>query len=142
MIFHHVGLACRDLDQTTAVQALAGYRPEGGIFEDPLQKARLRFLVGGGSRLELLTPMSEDSPVAKVLARGARLYHQAYEVADLEAGIAALRARGFKLTCPPTPAVAFAMRRIAFLMAPTLDLFELIEAPAAARPASPLVSAP
>lgn len=133
MIFHHIGLACSDLDRATAVQALAGYRPEGASFEDALQKVRLRFLVGGGPRLELLVPLSEDSPVVRVLAHGTRLYHQAYEVTHLEAGIVALRAQGFKLTCPPTPAVAFEMRRIAFLLAPTLDLFELIEATAPPR---------
>lgn len=127
MIFHHIGLACRDLEAGTAVQALFGYWPDGEIIEDLLQKVRLRFLVGGGPRLELLTPLSVDLPVAGVLARGTRLYHQGYMVPDLEAGITALRNRGFKLTCPPTPAVAFQMRRIAFLLAPTLDLFELVE---------------
>jgi methylmalonyl-CoA/ethylmalonyl-CoA epimerase len=128
MIFHHIGLACRDLEQAEAIQTLLGYRAEGPTFEDPLQQVRLRFMVGGGPRLELLSPLSAQSPVAKILARGARLYHQAYVVADLEVGIATLRAHGFKLTVAPVAAVAFALRRIAFLLAPTLDLIELIEA--------------
>lgn len=126
--FHHLGVACRDLDQEFESWTRLGYRPDGDVFEDPLQKVRGRFIVGAGPRLELLTPLSPDSPVTGVLARGGKIYHQGFEVGDFEVALGGLQASGVRLIQSPVPAVAFGGRRIAFLMTTTLNLIELIEA--------------
>lgn len=125
--FHHIGLACRDLERDSDALEPFGYVPERSDFEDPIQKVRGRFLIGGGPRLELLTPLTADSPVQRMLARGVKYYHQAYEVPDLDAALAQLARRRFKVTVPPVAAVAFDMRPIAFVVSPTLGLVELIQ---------------
>ena len=61
------------------------------------------------------------------LKSGVKMYHMAYEVAALDIAISNLGEGGAKLLVPPVPAVAFAGRRISFLMLPNMLLVELIE---------------
>ena len=57
------------------------------------------FLQLGNARIELVKPTSGDSGVAKYLAkRGPGLHHLCLEVADLDATLGQLRARGIELT--------------------------------------------
>jgi methylmalonyl-CoA epimerase len=54
-------------------------------------------LVGGG-RIELLSPLEEDSPVGRFLAsRGPGMHHVAFEVADVHAALESLRREGAEL---------------------------------------------
>ena len=55
-----------------------------------------------------------------------KLYHLAYEAANLDAAIAAQRASGAKLVVKPVEAVAFQGRKVAFLMLRNRLLIELI----------------
>jgi methylmalonyl-CoA/ethylmalonyl-CoA epimerase len=126
--FHHLGLACRDLGRELDGWRALGYRPEGEAFTDPIQKIHGQFIVGPGPRLELLTPTAADSAAAGFIDRGTKLYHQAFEVDGLDDAIARMKGLGARVTTPPAPAVAFGGRRIVFLMTPTLNLIELIEA--------------
>jgi methylmalonyl-CoA/ethylmalonyl-CoA epimerase len=128
--FHHLGLACRDLSLERGGWERLGYRSEGQPFIDPLQKVQGVFLVGAGPRLELLAPSEAGSPVEGYLARGSKLYHQGFEAADFEGALERLQGLGARITTPPAPAVAFGGRRISFLMTPTLNLIEIIEAKA------------
>jgi methylmalonyl-CoA/ethylmalonyl-CoA epimerase len=50
-----------------------------------------------------------------------------FMASDLSAEIERLRAQRAKLMFPPTPAVAFGNRRVAFVMLPNLLLVEIIE---------------
>ena len=133
MKFHHVGTACHRIDAETNDLAILGYVAEGLPVEDPIQKVRIQFFVGGGPRLELIEPTAPDSPVQGVLKRGSKFYHVAYEVADFETAIADLERQGFCAVGPAAAAVAFSMRRIVFMTSTTLTLVELIEA---AKPVS------
>ena len=126
--FHHVGVACRDLDAETRRFAVLGYARETADFVDPVQGVAGRFLTGGGPRLELLAPLTTDGALTPWLKAGVKLYHLAYEASDMEEGIAQLRAEGAKMVVQPVPAVAFGGRLIAFLMTPNLLLTELIAA--------------
>jgi LAO/AO transport system kinase len=56
---------------------------------------RLRFVDTGDSTLELVEPLSPEAPVAKFMAkRGPGLHHLCLRVTDIDASIAALKARG------------------------------------------------
>lgn len=127
--FHHLGLACRDLDRERLDWAKLGYALEGQPFVDPIQKVRGVFMTGAGPRLELLAPSEPGSPLEGYLARGTKLYHQGFETEAFDATLRRLTEGGCKLTAEPAPAVAFAGRRIAFVLMPTLNLIEIIEAP-------------
>jgi len=124
--FHHIGVACRDLESETRRFAALGYQQEGPDFTDPIQGVSGRFLIGGGPRLELLVPLSTEGCLAPWLKTGAKLYHLAYIVPDLDLEVTRLRGQGAKTVVPPVPAVAFEGRRITFLMLPNMMLVELI----------------
>jgi len=95
---HHVGIAVDDLDAaiatyTTLLDARMEHRE--GLEDQGVEAASLRV---GGSRVELLAPLGADTPVGRFLAkRGPGLHHVAFEVEDLPAELARLRAEGTQL---------------------------------------------
>lgn len=66
--------------------------------EVPAEAARVAFLPVGDSEIELVQPVTIDSGMAKFLEkRGAGLHHICLEVADIEAAMEQLKARGARL---------------------------------------------
>jgi len=128
--FHHVGVACTDIQQEAARLAPLGYVAETDTFEDARQGVRGLFMTGQSPRLELLEPLRGETPgvLAPWLKNDVKLYHLAYRVHGLADSIERLRAQRGKLVVPPVPAVAFNGREIAFLMLPNRLLVELIAA--------------
>ena len=111
----HIGIA------VTSIEAAAPfYRDVLGMeFEGTEvvaeQKVKVAFFVVGESRIELLEPTAEDSPVAKFLAKnGPGVHHVAYEVADIEQRLAALKAEGVRLI-DEAPRTGAHNTRIAFM---------------------------
>jgi methylmalonyl-CoA/ethylmalonyl-CoA epimerase len=127
--FHHIGLACRDMEKEADALRLLGYEMEGKPFTDPLQKIHGCFLAGIGPRVELLAPLDESSPILSWLNKDIKMYHQAYEVDSMERGLASLTAQHAVVLSRPKPAIAFGGRQVAFLMLPSRLLVELIECP-------------
>lgn len=126
-IFHHMGVACRRIEDECVSVTAIGYAAEGLPVEDPIQQVRVQFFVGPGPRIELIEPTTAGSPVSGILKRGTKLYHLAYEVDRLEPAVALLAARGFRALGRAAPAAAFGMRRIVFVMSASGLLIELIE---------------
>ncbi len=131
LVFHHIGIACRDIDKTREFYLGLGYTASP-IVDDPLQHVRICFLdKEGAPRLELLQPLDDQSPVARTLATaGVTPYHFCYEVRNIDEAIAALRTKRFLLVSGPVPACALGDRRIAFLYNKNNGLIELVENPA------------
>jgi len=126
-LFHHLGVACRDLAAETSLFKTLGYQQEGGVFRDPAQKIEGVFLTGPGPRLELLAPLDDSSPVVSWLAQGIKYYHQAFEVASVERSLEQMRTQNGRVVAPPEPAVAFGGRLVAFVMLPGMILIEMIQ---------------
>ncbi len=128
LTFHHIGIACRDIEKTKAFYLLQGYTATPTV-EDSIQHVSISFLdKDGGPRLELLEPIGDQSPVARTLATsGVTPYHICYEVPDIEEAIATLRSQRFLLVNGPVPACALDNRRIAFLFQKNTGLIELLE---------------
>jgi methylmalonyl-CoA/ethylmalonyl-CoA epimerase len=95
---HHIGVAVPDIES-----ALGTYtRLFGGVLEHRArvedQQVEAAAVLVGESRIELLTPTHDDSPVGKFLAkRGPGMHHVAYEVEDVAATLDALAAAGTQL---------------------------------------------
>ena len=131
LVFHHIGIACRDIDKTREFYLGLGYTASP-VVDDPLQHVRICFLdKEGAPRLELLQPLDDQSPVARTLATaGVTPYHFCYEVRNIDEAIAAQRTKRFLLVSGPVPACALGDRRIAFLYNKNNGLIELVENPA------------
>jgi methylmalonyl-CoA/ethylmalonyl-CoA epimerase len=62
------------------------------------QRVTTAFFPVGESEVELLEPASEDSPVAKFIGKkGEGIHHVAFRVANIEAALAELKAKGIRL---------------------------------------------
>jgi methylmalonyl-CoA/ethylmalonyl-CoA epimerase len=82
----------------------------------------------GGTIIELVEPLGDDSPVKDIVgSKRGGLYHLCYEVDDIEAEVLRFRERSCLPLGKPVPATAFDGRRIVFLMTPQRDLIELVE---------------
>lgn len=129
--FRHLGVAVPDLAKALPVyRDILGYRLSSGPFDDPVQRVSVCFLVPvvGGPEIELISPLTSDSPVRKIISSGGGAYHLCYETAQFDEDTKELSARGCVLVSEPVPAVAFGGRRIIWLFTPTRQLLELVEA--------------
>lgn len=95
---NHVAIAVPDLDG-----ALTFWRDAMGLALDhvedvPSQKSMVAFIPVGESEVELVKPTADDTGVAKFLAeRGGGMHHLCFEVDDIEAMLADLKAKGVRL---------------------------------------------
>ena len=98
MKINHLGIATKGIDEALKFweDALGLENVHTEIVED--QKVRVAMLPIGESRIELLEPTAEDSPIAKFLEkRGGGIHHIAVEVEDIEAALAKLKREGMRL---------------------------------------------
>ena len=98
MKINHLGIATKGIDEALKFwsDALGLENVHTEIVED--QKVRVAMLPIGESRVELLEPTSDDSPISKFLEkRGPGIHHIAVEVDDIEASLAQLKAKGMRL---------------------------------------------
>jgi methylmalonyl-CoA/ethylmalonyl-CoA epimerase len=130
VIIDHVGIVVGSLDDAARYYTSSfGLREVGGRVIDPLQDVELQFLEDErGARLELIRPLTADSPAARSLKHGGGVNHICYRVADLEASVRMLVEHDAKVVREPLPAVAFNGRRVAFLYTRQRELVEFVEA--------------
>ena len=94
----HLGIAVHSIDEASRFYRNALGLQCAGVAEVPDQKVRVAFFPIGDTRIELLEPTADDSPIAKFLAKnGPGLHHIAYRVDDLTATLAALKSAGVRL---------------------------------------------
>ncbi len=126
----HIGVAVVSIDDALEIYGALGLR-ESRREDVPTQKVVAAFLPVGESRIELLEPTSEDSPVAKFLGkRGPGVHHICFAVENLEQALQDLRSRGFRLlNAAPVPGADG--KKIAFLHPDSGNgvLIELSEGP-------------
>lgn len=94
----HIGIAVRDLDAADALyQRLLGVAPYKRE-EVTREGVMTSFFQTGQAKIELLEATREDSAIAKFIeSRGEGLHHIAFEVDDIRAEMARLKAEGFRL---------------------------------------------
>ena len=95
---HHVGFAVTDLDEAMETYDLlfgATLEHRDAVADQGVEAASV---LVGGSRIELLVPTGDDTPVGRFLAkRGPGMHHVAYEVDDVGSALAGLRRAGAEL---------------------------------------------
>ncbi|ASJ13681.1 methylmalonyl-CoA epimerase [Thermococcus radiotolerans] len=124
----HVGIAVKNLDEAIKVWEGLGLKVEE-IEEVPDQEVRTAIIHVGESRIELLEPTAEDSPIAKFIAkRGEGIHHIALGVEDIEGHLEKLKEEGYRLI-DEKPRIGAGGARIAFVhpKAVTGVLLELCE---------------
>lgn len=94
----HIGIAVKDLNSAKIIyKNLFGSEPSGEEIVES-QKVRVAKFKVGESTIELLEPLSPDSPVAKFIEkRGEGIHHIAYESDNIKADLTRLDETGFDL---------------------------------------------
>jgi len=109
----HIGVAVPDLSA-----ALAFYRDVLHLTPgapETADGATIISLPFGDAAVELLVPRDADGPISRFLARrGPGIHHICYRVPDLDAALAACRARGYRLI-DESPRIGAGGHRIAFV---------------------------
>ncbi len=98
MKINHLGIATKKIEDVISfwTDSLGLETMHTEIVED--QKVRVAMLPIGESRIELLEPTSEDSPISKFLEkRGGGIHHIAIEVEDIAAALQKARDNGATL---------------------------------------------
>lgn len=114
---NHVAIAVPDLDA-----ALSVYRDTlGAVVSAPVDLpdhgVTTVFVELPNTKIELLTPLGENSPIAAFLARqpGGGMHHLCYEVEDIEAAVARLVARGARVLGDGRPKTGAHGKPVVFL---------------------------
>jgi len=125
----HIGVAVEDLDAAIALHestyGMALVHRET-VSEQGVEAVLLDV---GENHVELLAPLADDTPVGRFLARsGPGLHHVAYQVPDIEATLAAVKADGARLI-DETPRTGIRGTQVAFLHPATAGgvLTELVQ---------------
>ncbi len=81
----HIGIAVQNLDENVHLYRDVLGMEFLGTEEVEEQKVKVAMFKIGESRIELLEPTADDSPIAKFLAsRGQGMHHICYEVDDVD----------------------------------------------------------
>ena len=130
MKINHLGIATTRIDDALEFwsDALGLENVHTEVVED--QKVRVAMLPIGESRVELLEPTSDDSPISKFLEkRGGGIHHIAVEVDDIHESLEKLKAKGMRLI-DETPRVGAEDCLVAYVHPSSANgvLLELVQA--------------
>lgn len=112
----HVGVAVKNLEEALKVyRDILGFKLEG-IHTLTERKVRIALLsTGSESKVELLEPIGNDSPVAKFLEnRGEGIHHIAVKVDNIEAALEDFKQKGVTLI-DEKPRIGAEGKKVAFI---------------------------
>lgn len=111
---HHVGYVVSDIAAAAATYESLGFST-GELHEIPEQNIVAMTFHAGHGWMELIQPTDPEGPIAAYMAkRGEGVHHVAYQVDDIEAKLAELKAAGVQLI-DETPRTGAHGWRIAFI---------------------------
>ncbi|MCP5048627.1 MAG: methylmalonyl-CoA epimerase [bacterium] len=132
MKLHHIGKVVGDIAEArTYYKETFGFEALGEPVIDPIQKVEVLLINSGFGpevTIELVRPISEDSPVYRFLKKtGGGIHHLSYEVEDIHAAIAQLEEKGAKALGKVVPSTGHNNYPSVWLYTRSRELIELIE---------------
>ena len=132
-ILYHVAIAVKNLEEVeklyeTALGLTVEHRE---IIEEQGVKTSMMVPENGGTAIELLEPLGENSPISKFLEkRGEGIHHVCFIVDDIEAALERLRCEGIDLI-DNEPRIGAYNAKVAFIHPKAMNgvLIELAEMP-------------
>jgi methylmalonyl-CoA/ethylmalonyl-CoA epimerase len=130
---YHVAVAVRNLEEVEKLYETAlGLKVEHReVVEEQGVKTSMLVPNGGGTAIELLEPVDQDSPISKFLdKRGEGIHHICFAVDDIEAALERLKKEGVRLI-DETPRPGAYNSKVAFIHPKAVNgvLIELAELP-------------
>ena len=127
--FHHLCVALNDFSKALKFYKNLGYKCTEPVV-DPLQNVELVLCTSEFSpTIELVRPISEQSPVINYLKRsGEIVYHTCYEVDDIEKDVKEMFLNNRAICVSrPKPAILFENRLAAFYYVNEVGLIEILQ---------------
>jgi len=94
----HIGIAVNDFNAACSLYEKLLNTKVYKIEEVDSESVRTAFLQSGPNKIELLEALSDDSPIARFIAKkGEGIHHIAFEVEDIKAEMVRLKQEGFEL---------------------------------------------
>ncbi len=94
----HIGIAVRSIEEALSFYLNHLHLEVEKIVEVPDQKVKVAFLPLGNCKLELLEPLSSESPIAKFIEKkGEGLHHLAVSITSIDARLRQLQREGIQL---------------------------------------------
>lgn len=95
---HHVAVVVDDMEKSLAFWRDALGIPLHELRDVPAEKSQVAFLPLAGAEVELVMPTTDDSGIAKYLAkRGQGMHHLCLEVDDIAGMLAQLKSKNIRL---------------------------------------------
>jgi len=130
MKLHHIGKVVKDIEEAIKYhKETFGLEPLGEVEIDPIQKVKVVLLNTGFGEdvpIELICPVSEDSPVNKFLKKGGGLHHLSFEVENIGQAVEELREKGALILGEVVPSKAHKNPSV-WLYTSSREIVELIE---------------
>jgi len=112
---NHVAVVVDDMEKALSFWRDALGMEMHGLRDVPAEKSQVAFLPLSGSEVELVQPTTDDSGIAKYLAkRGPGMHHICLEVDDIEGMMSHLKSQGVRLI-NEEPRVAADGKKYAFI---------------------------
>lgn len=112
---NHIAIVVEDIEASLTFWRDALGLEMHELRQVPAEKSKVAFLPVAGSEIELVQPTSDDSGIAKYLAkRGQGLHHVCLEVDDIQGMLAQLASKNVRLI-NEQPRIAADGRRYAFI---------------------------
>ena len=128
----HIGVAVSKLDEAISLyRDILGLKLEGIHLVEEQRVRVASFSTGGETRIELLEPTENESPVARFIEkRGEGVHHIALKVRSIEVTLEELKGKGLRLV-DEKPRFGVGEAKIAFIHPKSTRniLFELCEKP-------------
>jgi methylmalonyl-CoA/ethylmalonyl-CoA epimerase len=95
---NHLAIVVENIEDALPFWRDALGLPMGEIQNVPQEEVKVAFLNSGESHVELVQPTSEESGIAKYLAKkGQGMHHVCFEVEDIVAALAQMKSKGIEL---------------------------------------------
>lgn len=128
MKIHHVGYLVKNMEKAKAQFLALGYSVQSEPVFDPFRGVDIMFLEMDGYTVELVSPKTENSVVAKLIKTYKNApYHICYETDDIQREVQKLLTKGFLQIDTPTEAPAIGGRKVCFMLGAGMGMIELLE---------------
>lgn len=130
MRIDHIGYAVKRIEKAVENFQKLGFHMQGEIKDDHSRNIRICFLEKDGYVIEAVSVLdkSRESPVDGVLTKnGPTAYHMCYSSSQFDDDLKQLVQDGYRVVIPPSPAIAFAGRRVVFLVHLSVGMIEIVE---------------
>lgn len=127
-IFDHIGIAVFDIEKASYDYRALGYKVGEAKNVDVFQAKAAYASKMSSPTIELLEPVDEKSPVAKILKqRGSGPYHTCYAVLDIKEAMSEMRKNSFLPIGKPVPGPGLDNALTVFMYKKSIGLIQLVE---------------